>query len=191
MLKPRALAMALAAVTTMTLVPACSSGISGLSPIASSTPAELTVAPGDKLKISVQDLPAIDGEYVVDDAGNVSLPMIKDVRIAGLGYRETEKALEQALASQQVLLDPTVSVQPLELRPVYVMGEVNRPGEVSYRQGMTVFAAISVAGGYTYRANQAEVAVTRTQDGRTTTGTASADTPIRPGDRIMVHERWF
>ncbi len=188
---PRSIAAAILAASTMLLAPGCASGVSGLSPISTLAASEMTVAPGDKLRVSVQDLPAMDGEYTVDDAGTISLPVIKDVRVAGLGYRETERAVEQALVSQQVLLDPTVSIQPLELRPVYVMGEVNRPGEVSYRQGMTVFAAISVAGGYTYRANQAEVAVTRTHDGRTVTGTASADTPIRPGDRIKVHERWF
>lgn len=171
--------------------PSCSSGVTGLSPISSVAPSEMMIAPGDKLKVTVQDLQELNGEYIVDDSGTISFPLIKQVQIAGLSYRDSERALEQALVAGQVLLEPKVSVQPLELRPVYVMGEVNRPGEVTYRQGMTVFAAVSVAGGYSYRANTDSVAVTRMEGGKAVTGSAQADTPIRPGDRIMVHERWF
>jgi polysaccharide export outer membrane protein len=82
-------------------------------------------------------------------------------------------------------------VQAVELRPYYVMGEVNQPGEFRYREGMTVMAALSAAGGYTYRANVGKVAITRTVGGKEVTARADENTAIEPGDRIRVYERWF
>ena len=72
-----------------------------------------------------------------------------------------------------------------------MIGEVNSPGEINYRQGMTVLSAISAAGGYTYRAQEGQVEVVRTVNGQEVRSKASEDTLIQPGDRIRVYERWF
>jgi polysaccharide export outer membrane protein len=149
------------------------------------------VESGDQLLITVQDLDSAKGQYVVDDSGAISLPMIKDVVVRGKGFREIEDALENAYREARVLTNPLVTVQPGELRPFYVMGEVNKPGEYTYRQGMTVLAALSAAGGYTYRAKTGTVAIIRTANGQDVEERASEETPIQPGDRIRVYERWF
>ena len=182
-------AMAMAAF--LTLATGCTSGLGELPQLQSAGPVELRLAPGDKVRIAVVDLEAMDGDYVVDETGTVSLPLIERITAAGLSYNEMQAAIASRLVQADVLRSPNVTVQPLELRPIYIMGEVRTPGEYAYRQGLTVFAAVSMAGGYTYRAQTGEVAVTRTVDNRSVTAVADEESVILPGDRIMVHERWF
>ena len=166
-------------------------GPGGLAAIPAPPGGEYRVNTGDTLKIAIQDLGAADGEYVVDDTGSISLPMVKQIEVRGLTFREIGTKIENQYRSTGILNAPVVNVQPAMLRPFYVLGEVNRPGEFSYRQGMTVLAAISAAGGYTYRASSGDVEVTRNIDGREVTGRADETTLIMPGDRIRVFERWF
>ncbi len=169
----------------------CASPAGGVNPLPPIASAEYRVDAGDKLHVEVQDLKDASADYIVDETGAISLPMVKNVPVRGLSYREVATAIEDALRSHQILLNPKVSVQPLELRPFYIMGEVGKPGEYPYRQGMTVFSAVSVAGGYTYRAKSDSVVITRTIGGKTVTGSATEKTYILPGDRIRVYERWF
>ncbi|MEN7538015.1 polysaccharide biosynthesis/export family protein [Aurantiacibacter flavus] len=179
------------AATCLALLGGCTSGIGELPPLESIGSAELRLAPGDKIRIAVQDLDTMDGEYIVDETGSVSLPLVNQVQISGLSYVEVQNAIAARLVENDVLKEPNVTVQPIDLRPIYIMGEVRSPGEYSFRQGLTVFAAVSMAGGYTYRAKTGEVAVTRSVGDRQTTGIATEDSPILPGDRIRVYERWF
>lgn len=166
-------------------------GPSSLASLPSPPSGEYRVNTGDTLQIAVQDIEAADGEYTVDETGSISLPMVKEIEVRGLTFREISTKIEQQYRSAGILTAPIVNVQPANLRPYYVIGEVNRPGEFSYRQGMTVLAAISAAGGYTYRASRGEVEVTRNIDGREVVGRADETTVILPGDRIRVFERWF
>lgn len=162
-------------------------------PTLASTPAgPYRVGAGDKLHIVVQDLDAANGDYTVEDTGAISLPYIKQITVVGLSYREIEQGIAAALLKQGIMSgDPVVNVGAIELRPFYVTGEVNKPGQFPFRQGMTVLSALSAAGGYTYRAKTGEVAITRTVDGKEMTAKAVETTPVLPGDTIRVYERWF
>ncbi|WP_348529701.1 polysaccharide biosynthesis/export family protein [Qipengyuania aquimaris] len=166
-------------------------GVGSLASIPAPPGGEYRVNTGDSLQIAIQDLEAADGEYTVDDSGSISLPMIKEIEVRGLTFREIGTKIESEYRTAGVLTSPVVNVQPASLRPYYVLGEVNRPGEFEYRQGMTVLAAISAAGGYTYRANTGEVEITRTIEGREIVGRADETTLLQPGDRVRVFERWF
>ncbi len=179
------------AASCLALLGACSTGISDLPPLESAGTAEVRIAPGDKVRVTVQDLDAVSGEYIVDETGTISFPLVRQIKVAGLSYAEMENAITERLVSADVLKTPNVAVQPLELRPIYIMGEVRQPGEYAYRQGLTVFAAISMAGGYTYRANTGQVAITRMVGERQITGVASEDSMILPGDRIRIYESWL
>jgi protein involved in polysaccharide export with SLBB domain len=170
------------------LLSGCAGPTSGMARLQSDQSAEYRVGVGDKIRVVVQDLKDLNADYVVDET---SFPMIKQVPVRDKTYREVELAVEDALRKQQILVNPKVSVQPLDLRPLYIMGEVNRPGEYPFRQGMTVFSAVSVAGGYTYRAKSGEVSLTRTIDGRPVTRSAREDAMVLPGDQIRIYERWF
>jgi polysaccharide export outer membrane protein len=71
------------------------------------------------------------------------------------------------------------------------MGEVGTPGQYTYVPGMTVQNTIAVAGGYTARAHQADVDVTRQINGKVMTGRVPITDPILPGDTIYLRERMF
>jgi polysaccharide export outer membrane protein len=56
---------------------------------------------------------------------------------------------------------------------------------------MSVLTAVSIAGGFTYRAKEKDVIISRKVGGRQVTGKAAATDLIQPGDQIQVTERWF
>ncbi len=76
-------------------------------------------------------------------------------------------------------------------RPIFVLGEVNKPGQFPYQPGMTMLAAVALAGGFTYRAIEDYAAVVRTQDGAALEGRASRQAVLEPGDVVTVFERRF
>jgi polysaccharide export outer membrane protein len=88
------------------------------------------------------------------------------------------------------LTSPKVSVEVLNYRPFYIYGEVGTPGQYPYRSGMTALNAIAVAGGYTYRANQDRLYITR-GEGNEVEYPASQAVKVLPGDVVRVPERFF
>jgi polysaccharide export outer membrane protein len=111
--------------------------------------------------------------------------------VAGLTVAELESTLTTALADGY-LRNPQVSVQVLEFRPFFILGEVNEPGRYAYSGGLTVLNAVATAGGFTYRANQDKFTAKRSRaDGSSTEVTLQADDLVQPGDILNVKERWF
>ncbi|WP_247714454.1 polysaccharide biosynthesis/export family protein [Qipengyuania pacifica] len=173
------------------LLGACSSPLGSLPPVSDASASEYKLQPGDELLVTIQDVAQADRSYIIDSGGTISLPLLQEVKVAGLSVREVENRIAEGFRARELLKNPIISVQPGALRPFYVIGEVNSPGEINYRQGMTVLSAISAAGGYTYRAQEGQVEVVRTVNGQEVRSKASEDTLIQPGDRIRVYERWF
>lgn len=169
----------------------CTSAAAGLNTVPAVETQEYRLVSGDKIRISVPDLQGADGEYLIDQTGTVSLPLIQEVKVAGLTLREAEGAITKVILDRSILVRPTVTIQAVGLRPVYILGEVNKPGEYSFRDGLTIFSIVSMAGGYTYRANTKSVTITRSVNGRVTTGKAGENTVVMPGDQIRVVEKWF
>ncbi len=182
---------ALTCMAVIALLAACTSSLSGLPPITATNMADYRMQPGDELLVTIQDVEQADRSYVIDSGGMISLPLLQEVEVAGLGLREVESRIAEGYRSRNLLTNPIISVQPGALRPFYVIGEVTGPGEFTYRQGMTVLSAISAAGGYTYRAHEREVELVRSINGQEVRSRASEDTFILPGDRIRVYEKWF
>ncbi len=167
---------------------ACSSQGSGLPPLEATRTDEANyrLGPGDKLRIQVLGAEDLTGEYSVSDNGTISSPLIGEVKAAGLTRAQLEKSMATKLA-QGYIKDPKVSVTVVTYRPFYIIGEVAKPGEYPYASGMSVLSAVALAGGYTYRANQNYVVVTRNGEEHKAFGS----TPIRPDDIIRVPERFF
>ena len=182
---------ALAAVSAMVSSCAAGGGPTGLPPIPAPASQEYRLGSGDKIRLNVYGLDAMNAEYTVGDSGFLSLPLIQGVPVAGLTLREVEQAIATKLSQQQILREPVVNVQTVTLRPFYIMGEVRNPGEYPYRPGMTVQSAVATAGGFTYRAANRVVAVTRVVNGQDVVGSAPLNAPVMPGDRIRVFEKWF
>jgi len=145
---------------------------------------------GDHVRVTVFGEPDLSGEFQIDATGKISLPLAGDVKIGGLPVREGEKAIAQTLA-QGYLANPRVSIEVLNYRPFYIIGEVNNPGSYPYVNGMSVLTAVALAGGYTYRARENKVVITRATDPQRRETAATPDTPVLPGDIVRVPERFF
>lgn len=151
---------------------------------------EYRVGTGDQLRVTVFGQDDLTGEYAVDGAGRISVPLISQVPVAGATTAEIEAMIEARLRDG-FLRAPNVSVQVLTFRPFFVLGEVQTAGQYPYVNGMTVQNAIAIGGGYTPRADTGEVIVTRqTQTGPVTIQVSPTEA-ILPGDTIYVRERWF
>jgi polysaccharide export outer membrane protein len=142
------------------------------------------------LTIRVAGEADLTGEYVVDGAGNISMPYVQTVSAAGITASDLERLIAARLRSG-FLRDPKVSVQVTTLRPFYILGEVNTAGSFPYQPGMTVQNAIAIAGGYGPRADQKLVLVTRKNAQGTNTFRVPVTTQIYPGDIVYIRERWF
>lgn len=145
---------------------------------------------GDKLKITVYGEEDLSGEFLVDGSGQVQLPLVGQVKAASLTIHEFVAEVSKAL-QDGYLKDPKVSVEVLNYRPFYIIGEVNKPGEYPFESGLNVLGAIALAGGYTYRANDSDVYVRRAGKDKEEEMPASANTKIYPGDIIRIAERLF
>lgn len=156
---------------------------------ASSVPSGYLLDSGDKLRINVFNEEKLTGDYAVSSAGTVAMPLIGTVQVRGLTADQLAAALTGQLKT--FVNDPRVAAEVLTYRPYYILGEVNRPGEYPFVNGMRIEQAIAAAGGYTYRANQTRVFVQRGETGERTV--ALRDSPVRvmPGDTIRVGERYF
>ena len=176
------------------LVCSCSTTSGSLPELPAVASNQYLLGPGDQVRVYVYGIDAFNNNnatFTVGDDGAISLPMIDKVPARGRTYAALEDGIKQALVQHQILTAPIVNVQPVALRPFYILGEVAKPGEYTFRPGMSVLAAVSMAGGFTYRADQGHVGITRDIGGRAVVGRAEARDPIRPGDQIQVYERWF
>ncbi len=152
--------------------------------------AEYRLGAGDRVRVVVFGHNDLSGEFEVDGAGRLSLPLIQMVEAAGLTTVELENAVTDRLRPDY-LKNPRVSVDVVSFRPVYILGEVRQPGSYPYSNGMTVVNAVALAGGYTYRASKRKITVTRASDPDKTKQAVGEDTPIFPGDVVEVPERFF
>ncbi|HBF29789.1 polysaccharide biosynthesis/export family protein [Rhizobium sp.] len=145
---------------------------------------------GDRLRITVFEQASLTNTYTVDQAGYIAFPLIGQVAARGMSLPQMEGAIAQKLR-KGYLRDPDVSIEIDRYRSIFVMGEVGQPGQYSYVPGMTVQNAIAVAGGFTSRANQRDMDVTRKVNGTIATGRVPVTDPIIAGDTIYVRERLF
>jgi polysaccharide biosynthesis/export protein len=145
---------------------------------------------GDRLRVTVFEQDGLTNSYAVNQSGYLAFPLIGQVAARGYTVQQVEAQIATQLRNGY-LRNPDVSVEIERYRPVYVMGEVGAAGQYAYTPGMTAQKAIATAGGYTPRANQASVDITRDINGNVMTGRVATSDPVLPGDTIYVRERLF
>ena len=151
---------------------------------------EYRIGAGDEIALNVFREETLSGNFQVTEAGTISLPLAGEIQAAGKTIAEFRNDLTTLLASEYVR-DPNVTVSVVNYRPVYVLGEVTRPGEYEYSANMTVFALVAKAGGFTYRADD-NVVYIRHKDAieerayRLTSGGV-----VMPGDTVRFEQRYF
>ena len=102
--------------------------------------------PGDTLGVLVFDQKDLSGDFVIDSAGDITLPLAGTAKVGGLTLGEAQELIEKQL-SEGILVHPTVSVKIAGYRQIFVTGFVRKPGVYPFISGMSVAAAIATAGG--------------------------------------------
>jgi polysaccharide export outer membrane protein len=140
--------------------------------------ANYTVKPGDTLSISVWKEPDLQKETLVRPDGSFSFPLVGEVDAKGKTVADLNKVVSQKLA--KFISDPvvTVSIQEIRGNKVYVIGQVNKPGEFIMNPSVDVMQVLSMAGGTTPFASLGDIVVLR----RTPTGKQSL--PFRYNDVV-------
>ncbi len=146
--------------------------------------------PGETLRIITYGEDVLTGEFDIGADGTLSFPLIGTVKAAGETPAGLADAITGALANG-FLTAPRVTVEVKTFRPVYVLGEVNKPGEYPYTADLTALAAIAKANGFTYRAQQRRIFIKRAGQPEEMLTELSSNTPVYPGDIIRVTERYF
>ena len=148
------------------------------------------LGPGDQLRVTVFRHEDLSGEFQLDGEGDFALPLVGEVKGTGRTVRDLEGDIESAFKDGGYLVNPQVSLEVLNYRPFYILGEVNQPGSYPYVNGMTVINAVALAGGYTYRASQGGISVQRGGSNSQKVAVGPT-TQVLPGDIITVPERFF
>lgn len=149
-----------------------------------------TLSTGDKLRIIIFGQDSLSNIYAVDAQGRISMPLIGLVETRGLTTAQLERTIEGRLKNG-FLREPKVSVEVDTYRPFFILGEVTTSGQYPYVHNMTIQTAVAVAGGFSPRAARTYAEVTRIVKGDLVTVNVPVTTPIRPGDTVVVKERFF
>jgi protein involved in polysaccharide export with SLBB domain len=147
--------------------------------------------PGEKIKITVYGEESLTGEYDVNPAGYVTMPLIGAIKAAGRSQSEFGRDLASRYLRGGFLQDPHVTVAVIQFKPFYVLGEALTPGEYPFRSGLNVHTAVAMAGGFTYRASRSYVLIRHVGDEVWKEYSLAEPVPIAPGDLIRVPERYF
>ena len=159
-------------------------------PPALSQEASYRLGTGDQLRVTVFGHEDLSGEFEVSSTGSITLPLIGDIFALELTLQAVKQAIIDRL-EPDYLKKPQVSVEVLNYRPFYIIGEVKNPGSYPYVGGMRVINAIAMAGGFTYRAREKKLMITRAKGGSGEPEPAHQDTLVLPGDVVDVPERFF
>ena len=157
----------------------------------SSTAGAYQIGGGDQIRLITFGEDQLTGEFRVNDDGTVALPLLGFVQVRGLTVQQVSKKIEDELTRRKLFRSPSVSTEVSTYRPIFILGEVNKPGEYPFQPGMTVLSTVSVAGGFTYRAVDDYASVIRLIDHKEVEGKVGRQTPIQPGDVITIFERRF
>jgi polysaccharide export outer membrane protein len=145
---------------------------------------------GDRLRIVVFGQDGLSNSYVVDAAGNVTMPLIGSVPARGSSISEVARQVGARLRNGFVR-EPHVAIEIESYRPFFILGEVTYPGQYPFVPNMTVETAVAIAGGFTPRAYRRDVKVARNQGGQANRVSVPLTYALRPGDTVTIEERWF
>lgn len=170
-----------------------SCGTSGRMPAGTELPqvsfAEYRLGPADRLRISVYGEAELTGEFVVAANGVISYPLVGDHQAEGKTVAEFTESLRTALT--RYVLHPNMSVEVLNYRPFFILGEVQEPGTYPYSAGLNVMNAVATAGGFSYRADTRRVFIKHANEVAEREYVLTSTTPVMPGDTVRIAERRF
>jgi polysaccharide export outer membrane protein len=176
-------------------------GAAGAPPAAAGKTAadtEYEIGAGDVVQVSVWGKQAASvPSAVVRPDGKISMPLLKEVAIAGLTPAQAEKTIAEQLDQFIKGADVTVVVSQINSKKIYLLGAVKKEGTISFTYHMTVMQALSEAGGLTDYAKRKKIYVIRLENGKeyrlpfdydavVKGERMESNIPLEPGDTIVV-----
>lgn len=155
----------------------------------------ITLGPGDLFDLTVFDVPELVLKVRIDSGGGVSLPLLGDLKLAGMTVRDSQRLIASELVDRQLVKDPQVSlfIEEFATQGVTVYGEVSTPGVYQLMGPHRLYDAISMAGGLTPKAGRTVTILHAGQRDHPEVITLSnesslghADVRVYPGDTIIV-----
>lgn len=159
--------------------------------------------PGDVIEMTIFREPELTSRSAIAGDGTVQLPLIKEVKLAGLTVRSARERLT-ALYNDNFLVNPQVYLNVIGYakRHFTILGQINRPGSYDLQGGqtLTLLEAIGMAGGFTRIADQGRISIRREENGEPHAIRANAKRiadgkdpalTILPGDVITIGESWY
>ena len=152
---------------------------------------------GDILSISVRPAKELSQESVVKPDGTISMPLIGNISAQGRTVEELTQFIEKGLSVYVTSPKISIGMKSFNRRQVFIMGEVNRPGSIEYRNQFRLYDSITSAGGLTQNAGIKNIKVHRgdAQNRKTLnvdletilkTGDFSKDFILEPGDIVEI-----
>jgi polysaccharide export outer membrane protein len=164
-------------------------------------PYEYHIGAGDSLHISVWDEPTLSSPgVVVRPDGMISMPLLKEIEVAGTTPTEAARIIAQGLTKLKKEIaetDVTVVVTGIQSKKIYAVGAIKREGPIPYTYRMTVMQAISEAGGLTDYAKKKKIYILRHENGQDRKlpfdyeealngESTELNIPLLPGDTLVV-----
>lgn len=148
------------------------------------------LASGDVISINVLGEDDLKLKVRLTDAGTIQYPVLGEIRVRGMTMGDLVKYVTDGLKGRY-LVDPKVTASIDEYRPFFINGEVRSPGNYPFVPGLTVFKAVSIAGGFKDRASKSKMFVIR--DGLLSQNREKVelDTKVFPGDILTIEESFF
>jgi polysaccharide export outer membrane protein len=168
-----------------------------VTPAGTPVPGDYVIGPDDVLTIVFWREKELSGDVAVRPDGNISLPLLNDVEAAGL--TPDQLRLRVTEAATKLIEEPTVSVvvKQINSRKVFITGQVSKPGPYSINGPTTVVQLLAMAGGVLEYADDKNIAIMRTENGKPVSLRFNYDEVkkrkkieqnilLKPGDTIIV-----
>ncbi len=130
---------------------------------------EYRIGPEDVLHISVWKEDDLDRKVLVRPDGGVSFPLVGDIQVSGRTPLEVQDEIRSRLARYVPDAEVTVSVDKISGYTIFVLGEVNKPGQFTLGRYVDVVQALTLAGGTTPYASERNMQILRRKDGQEVT----------------------
>ena len=153
---------------------------------------DLLLRSGDTISVSIYGEPELKlMDYRIPSTGKAKFQLVGELEVVGKTAKELEVLLIEAY-KDGYLLDPQITVEVTAFRPVFVNGQVARPGSYGYVDGLTARKAIALAGGLTERASLRKITLVRSGSSDVLSVDDELDaTQMKPGDILTIGESMF
>jgi polysaccharide export outer membrane protein len=159
--------------------------------------AMVTLRPGDTFEMRLGAVPLdlapeFNTSYNVSQEGTVNIPLIGEMRVAGLTPPQLEKSIQNKLIAEKLFTHPSVNINPTpNSRFVTIGGGVRAPQRMAWSPDLTLMSAIQVAGGLGDWGSYNKIRLIRNGqqqviDGRKFVKDPSLDPKLMPGDQVIV-----